>query len=33
MTEPQKVVYEMLQSSPVPMQVKGIYAAVKILDP
>ena len=33
MTELQKVVYEVLQSSPVPMQVKDLYAAVKIKAP
>lgn len=33
MTELQKAVYEVLQSSPVPMQVKDIYATVKIKAP
>lgn len=33
MTELQKVLFEVLQSSPVPMQVKDIYAAVKLKAP
>ena len=33
MTELQKVVYTVLQQSPVPMQVKDIYAAVKAMAP
>jgi len=33
MTELQKVVYGVLQQSPIPMQVKDIYAAVKVRAP
>ncbi|MCI2425831.1 winged helix-turn-helix domain-containing protein [Candidatus Acetothermia bacterium] len=33
MTELQKAVYEILQSSPVPMQVKDLYATIKIKAP